>query len=39
VQQALHSGKPLDAGLDVFFAWLGTLGVVAGAFTFVLTVR
>jgi putative membrane protein len=39
VQQALHGGKPLDAGLDVFFAWLGTLGVVAGAFTFVLTVR
>ncbi|GAA3539584.1 hypothetical protein GCM10022419_019550 [Nonomuraea rosea] len=39
VQAALHGGTPLDAWLDVFFAWLGTLSVVAGAFTFVLTVR
>ncbi|TYB68904.1 DUF202 domain-containing protein [Nonomuraea sp. PA05] len=39
VQAALHGGKPLDAGLDALFAWLGTLGVVAGAFTFVLTIR
>ncbi|SDH45688.1 DUF202 domain-containing protein [Nonomuraea jiangxiensis] len=39
VQAALHNGKPLDAGLDVLFAWLGTLSVVAGAWTFVLTVR
>jgi putative membrane protein len=39
VQAALHGGKPLDAGLDVFFAWLGTLSVVAGALTFVFTVR
>ncbi|MEV4179762.1 DUF202 domain-containing protein [Nonomuraea sp. NPDC049709] len=39
VQAALHAGRPLDAGLDAFFAWLGTLSVVAGAFTFVFTVR
>ncbi|SEG30112.1 protein of unknown function [Nonomuraea solani] len=39
VQAALHAGTPLDAGLDVLFAWLGTLSVVAGAFTFVFTVR
>ncbi|MGN9844657.1 DUF202 domain-containing protein [Nonomuraea sp. H19] len=39
VQAALHGGKPLDAGLDAVFAWLGTLSVVAGAFSFVLTVR
>ncbi|GAA3706698.1 hypothetical protein GCM10022224_085270 [Nonomuraea antimicrobica] len=39
VQAALHGGRPLGAGLDVVFAWLGTLSVVAGAFTFVFTVR
>ncbi|WP_043631216.1 DUF202 domain-containing protein [Nonomuraea candida] len=39
VQAALHAGRPLDAGLDAVFAWLGTLSVVAGALTFVLTVR
>ncbi|MEV0995110.1 DUF202 domain-containing protein [Nonomuraea sp. NPDC050202] len=39
VQAALHAGRPLDAGLDALFAWLGTLGVVAGALTFVFTIR
>ncbi|MEV0233117.1 DUF202 domain-containing protein [Nonomuraea sp. NPDC050786] len=39
VQEALHGGRPLDPGLDVFLAWLGTVSVVAGAFTFVLVVR
>ncbi|MEV0613091.1 DUF202 domain-containing protein [Nonomuraea sp. NPDC050404] len=39
VQAALHAGTPLNAGFDAFFAWLGTLSVVAGAFVFVLTVR
>ncbi|MEU6710455.1 DUF202 domain-containing protein [Nonomuraea sp. NPDC046802] len=39
VQEALHEGRPLDAGLDVLFAWLGTIAVVAGAFAFVFTVR
>lgn len=39
VQAALHAGRPLDAGLDAVFAWLGTLSVVAGALTFVFTVR
>jgi hypothetical protein len=39
VQAALHGGKPLDPGLDVVLAWLGVLGVVAGALTFVFTVR
>ncbi|MEU0571411.1 DUF202 domain-containing protein, partial [Nonomuraea sp. NPDC005983] len=38
VQQALHGGRPLDHGLDVIFAWLGTLAVVAGAVTFVIAV-
>ncbi|NRQ39617.1 DUF202 domain-containing protein [Nonomuraea sp. NN258] len=38
-QAALHGGKPLDAGLDALFAWLGTLAVVAGALTFVMSVR
>ncbi|MGW0805475.1 DUF202 domain-containing protein [Nonomuraea sp. NPDC002799] len=39
VQAALHGGTPLSPGLDVLIAWIGTLGVVAGAFTFVFTVR
>ncbi|MFI7633666.1 DUF202 domain-containing protein [Nonomuraea sp. NPDC049400] len=39
VQEALHGGRPLAPGLDVFFAWLGTLSVVAGALTFVFVVR
>ncbi|MFI6175092.1 DUF202 domain-containing protein [Nonomuraea sp. NPDC051191] len=39
VQEALHGGRPIDAGLDALFAWLGTLSVVLGAATFVLTVR
>lgn len=39
VQAALHGGRPLDDGLDAVFAWLGTLSVVAGALTFVFTVR
>ncbi|MFC4113714.1 DUF202 domain-containing protein [Nonomuraea zeae] len=39
VQAALHGGTPLNAGLDVLFAWLGTLSVVAGAITFVLAVK
>ncbi|TMR96736.1 DUF202 domain-containing protein [Nonomuraea basaltis] len=39
VQAALHGGRPLDDGPDAVFAWLGTLGVVAGALTFVFTVR
>ncbi|MFI6923007.1 DUF202 domain-containing protein [Nonomuraea spiralis] len=39
VQEALHGGRPIDAGLDALFAWLGTLSVVLGAVTFVLTVR
>ncbi|MFG1706790.1 DUF202 domain-containing protein [Nonomuraea sp. M3C6] len=39
VQEALHGGKPLDEGLDAVFGWLGTLSVVAGAFTFVFTIR
>ncbi|GGS70596.1 DUF202 domain-containing protein [Nonomuraea spiralis] len=39
VQEALHGGRPIDAGLDALFAWLGTLSVVIGAVTFVLTVR
>ncbi|MEO3869221.1 DUF202 domain-containing protein [Nonomuraea sp. B12E4] len=39
VQAALHGGRPLDSGFDVLIAWLGTLSVVAGAVTFVLTVR
>ncbi|MDP4509217.1 MULTISPECIES: DUF202 domain-containing protein [unclassified Nonomuraea] len=39
VQAALHGGRPLDPGLDVVFAWLGTLSVVAGALTFVFTIR
>ncbi|MET7327701.1 DUF202 domain-containing protein [Nonomuraea sp. NPDC005650] len=39
VQVALHGGRPLDPGLDVLFAWLGTLCVVAGAVTFVLAIR
>ncbi|MFI7698732.1 DUF202 domain-containing protein [Nonomuraea sp. NPDC049480] len=39
VQAALHGGRPLDAGLDAVFAWLGTLSVVVGALTFVFTVR
>ncbi|MGR6916467.1 DUF202 domain-containing protein [[Actinomadura] parvosata] len=39
VQAALHAGRPLDAGVDVLFAWLGTLSVVAGAVTFVFTMR
>ncbi|MEV0387310.1 DUF202 domain-containing protein [Nonomuraea sp. NPDC050643] len=39
VQAALHAGRPLYAGFDAFFAWLGTMSVVAGAFTFVFTVR
>ncbi|MFD9946184.1 DUF202 domain-containing protein [Nonomuraea sp. NPDC050547] len=36
-QRALHEGVPLDAGLDVLFAWLGTLCVVGGAIFFVLS--
>ncbi|MFI7614735.1 DUF202 domain-containing protein [Nonomuraea terrae] len=39
VQEALHAGRPLDDDLDARFAWLGTLCLVAGAFTFVLTLR
>lgn len=39
VQAALHAGRPLNAQVDAVFAWLGTLSVVAGAFTFVFTVR
>ncbi|NUO98804.1 MAG: DUF202 domain-containing protein [Nonomuraea sp.] len=39
VQQALHGGRPIDAGLDALFAWLGTLSVVMAAFVFVFTVR
>ncbi|MEU8357804.1 DUF202 domain-containing protein [Nonomuraea sp. NPDC048882] len=39
VQAALHAGRPLDAGLDAVFAWLGTLSVVAGAIAFVVGVR
>ncbi|MER7501592.1 DUF202 domain-containing protein [Nonomuraea pusilla] len=39
VQEALHGGRPLDHGLDAVFAWFGTLSLVAGACTFVLTVR
>jgi uncharacterized membrane protein YidH (DUF202 family) len=39
VQRALHGGRALDDGFDALFAWLGTLSVVAGAFTFVFTVR
>ncbi|WP_188187409.1 DUF202 domain-containing protein [Nonomuraea sp. SYSU D8015] len=39
VQAALHGGKPLDSRLDAVFAWLGTLCVVAGALTFIFTVR
>jgi putative membrane protein len=39
VQEALHGGRPLDGGLDALFAWLGTLSVVIGAMTFVLSVR
>ncbi|MEV4563612.1 DUF202 domain-containing protein [Nonomuraea sp. NPDC049419] len=39
VQAALHGGRPLDAGLDAIVAWLGTLSVVAGAVTFVFTMR
>jgi uncharacterized membrane protein YidH (DUF202 family) len=38
-QAALHGGRPLDAGPDVVVAWLGTLSAVAGALTFVFTVR
>ena len=36
VQEALHGGRPVDAGLDALFAWLGTLSVVGGALAFVL---
>ena len=36
VQEALHGGRSVDAGLDALFAWLGTLSVVAGALVFVL---
>ncbi|MCA2220360.1 DUF202 domain-containing protein [Nonomuraea aurantiaca] len=36
VQEALHGGRPVDAGLDALFAWLGTLSVAAGALAFVL---
>ncbi|MFI9835929.1 YidH family protein [Nonomuraea sp. NPDC051941] len=39
VQEALHGGKPLNPGLDVLFAWLGTMCVVAGAIVFVLAIR
>ncbi|MFI7133803.1 DUF202 domain-containing protein [Nonomuraea sp. NPDC050153] len=39
VQAALHGGRPLDPGLDVLVAWLGTLCVVAGAVTFVFAIR
>ncbi|KAB8192357.1 DUF202 domain-containing protein [Nonomuraea phyllanthi] len=39
VQEALHGGRPLAPGLDAFVAWLGTLSVVAGAFTFVFDAR
>ncbi|TDE39894.1 DUF202 domain-containing protein [Nonomuraea mesophila] len=39
VQAALHGGRPLDSRLDVILAWLGTLSLVAGAVTFVFTVR
>ncbi|MEU8246081.1 DUF202 domain-containing protein [Nonomuraea sp. NPDC048916] len=39
VQEALHGGRPLDCGLDVLFAWFGTLCAVAGAIVFVLTAR
>lgn len=36
VQRALHEGAPLDDRADAVFAWLGTLGVVAGACAFVV---
>lgn len=36
VQEALHGGRPIDAGLDAMFAWLGTLCAVAGAAVFVI---
>ncbi|MEU4227981.1 DUF202 domain-containing protein [Nonomuraea sp. NPDC026600] len=36
VQEALHGGRSVDAGLDALFAWLGTFSVVAGALAFVL---
>jgi putative membrane protein len=39
VQKALHGGEPLNGNLDALFAWLGTLAMVAGALTFVITVR
>ncbi|NUR90034.1 MAG: DUF202 domain-containing protein [Nonomuraea sp.] len=38
VQVALHGGEPLDHGMDVLLAWIGTLGVVAGAAGFVVCV-
>jgi putative membrane protein len=31
VQEALHGGRPVDAGLDALVAWVGALCVVAGA--------
>lgn len=37
VQQALHAGRPLDNDLDALFAWFGTLCVVVGAITFVVS--
>ncbi|MBT2227242.1 DUF202 domain-containing protein [Nonomuraea sp. NEAU-A123] len=36
VQEALHGGRSVDAGLDALFAWLGTISVAAGALAFVL---
>ncbi|MFG2073307.1 protein of unknown function [Nonomuraea maritima] len=37
VQQALHAGRSPDNNLDALFAWFGTLCVVVGAITFVLS--